>query len=385
MILIIGVMVKDNMNTINKDYFTNLIFFSRKSDFIDSTLYQRIFETTPHQVSEFDDVDFIKYTAENEIKLVNNEANTFLEENSKDIEDIYFVAISSNIYNLFLNEIKIPTKECMKDKIKIQKCKIDISPDVGTHTKYQILSMLAFLNIPLGKPVLLLDSISNRILGLFGEFLEVESLNDVHFYSRNIVLNTIDSPYDILSSTNQINYKQCINSILKYKNLNPNINQDHSRLDNLQYYLIDQQIRIYLYSVFEKIINKNYIKFQNNSPLFDSSGNLFFSILTPCESQKTEHFFSFKQISEYVINQGFFVSYQDASDKVYFGESNSLIEHESFKSIDNDTKIGNEIYSLLFRLCDKDFTSFEKKIDDLITAQKYTELEELLVELIYLN
>ena len=189
----------------------------------------------------------------------------------------------------------------------------------------------------------------------------------------------------ILSSTNQINYKQCINSILKYKNLNPNINQDHSRLDNLQYYLIDQQIRIYLYSVFEKIINKNYIKFQNNSPLFDSSGNLFFSILTPCESQKKEHFFSFKQISEYVINQGFFVSYQDASDKVYFGESNSLIEQKSFKSIDNDTKKGNEIYSLLFRLCDKDFTSFEKKIDDLITAQKYTELEELLVELIYLN
>ena len=91
-----------------------------------------------------------------------------------------------------------------------------------------------------------------------------------------------------------------------------------------------------------------------------------------------------KKISEYVIAQGFFVSYADATDKVYFGESKSMSEQEDLEPIYYQSDEGNEIYSLLFRLCDKKFANYEGRIDDLISTQKYTELEDLLAEMIYL-
>lgn len=381
-----GVMVIDNMDVINKDYFSNLIFSSRKDAFIDTTLFSRIFEQIPHDLTDLDDVEFTLYNAEIEIKQVNNYTDLALGDSSKDMEDTYFVAVSSGLYDFFLNKMKIPTKEEVGEKFTLKKCSISLKNQADENETYQALTMLSFLKIPLNKPVAIIDTIFNEMLNHFSSVLDFEILSDLTLFGKNVVLSTFESEYDILSPTTQVDFKQSINSILKYKALNPKTNSDNSRLDNLQYYMIEQQIRMHLYSIFRKVILKNFVKINDPNSLFEFTGNLFFSISTPCDTFKTNEYFNFQQISEYVIDRGIFVSYLDAQNKVYFGESKQdSSEKTTFDRISIDQNETNPIYTLLFRLCDKRFSPQESVIDELISSRKYSELEDLLTELLYSN
>lgn len=377
-------MVINNMSTINKDYFNKLILVFKKNDSIDTTLISRVFENIHHDISEFSEVEFTKYNAQNELKKINFETNNLLEERSNNVSDIYFVHFSSSIYSFFLTSIKIPTLDVMNSQILIKKCIIRLNPKIDSQLEYQILTFMSFLNTPLNEPIIILDSILEEMKFNFNDSLIIETLYESSLYCKNTVLNTLESPYDALSTTNQLNYRQAVNSILKYKNLNPKTNKDNTRLDNLQYYVIDQQVRFYLYNSFKKIICKNRIKFQDSTTLFDHTGNLFFSISIEDQKKDFDKTYNFQQISEYLIERGFFVSYSDANKKIYFGESTSIIDSNISVPICNEQLFGNEIYPLLFRLCDEKFKDYENKIDGLVSKQNYSELEDLLAEIIYL-
>lgn len=368
----------DNMDSINKKHFESLILFSRKNDFYDKTLTSRIFEIDKHNFNSINDISFTTYSAENEIKINNQLMMEKISDQTIEFQDLYFVSVSSNIYGSILNEIKIPTREFNGSQDTLIRCTISLSHDTYDFEKAKICTLLSFLNVPIGQNILITQDVYESINKDFNRFVNLTNYEEITYNCKNIVLDKIDNEYQILSTVNQIHYRQCVNTILSYKNNNADHKHDNSRLDNLQYYLIEQQLRFKIYSVFKKILEKNPIKFRSHNSLHEFNGNLFFNLEYP--KKDVGDYYSVKQISEYITQTGFFLSYSDATEKVKFNQN---IDHQS-KPVETTHTLtaDNTIYPLLFRLCDQTLIENQEEINSYITDSKNEELFMLIEKIL---
>lgn len=359
------------MGSINKSLYNSLIIYSRKSDFVDKALSCRVFEQTHHHIPEINNINFTSYNAENEIKLANSYADANPLTNTQAFSDLYFVLVSSFVYIKLMNDIKIPTLNFQDNEEKYYKCTLLLSDKCNEQNKLKFLIFLSFLNLPLDEDVLISCEVYNHLKQLFTDSVDIKVLNEISLHTKKIVLDTLPNDYEQLSTVNQINYRRTVNTILNYKNLNSDTKHDPSRLDNLQYYLIDQQLRFILYSIFNPILTKNPVKFRRMESIYDQTGNLFFNIEYP--NEVNDDFYSLSQISEYVTNEGFFISYLDANGKTHFNKN-----LEPSTSINLESTIGHQntksIYPLLFRLCDSELSEFEDQINTLVSDARYDEL-----------
>lgn len=360
------------MGSIDKNFFNSLILFSRKNDFVDKSLTNRVFEPVPHSISDIEDVKFTSYSAEDSIKKVNILPENTINSSVSPFLDVYFVTVSSFIYVNLLNEVKIPTLNFDGEKANYIKCILSINDCTSDFFNKNILAFLSFLNLPINEPIIISDEIHNFIASVFDQKVISNILCEFTLNTKKIVLDTLESDYQMLSSVNQMNYRQTINTILNYRTQQLDSKLDNTRMDSLQAYLIEQQLRFKLYKVFSPIFKKNPVKFRTMESFHDFNGNLFFYIEYP--QVPTEELYSFGQISEYVISNGFFISYINANDKTVFQKS---IENTSEVKIETSIPTSDtspNIYPLLFRLCDSELPDFEDEINNLIADYRYDEL-----------
>lgn len=347
----------------------------RKSDSMDRTIIDRIFEQIPHNYPELEDINYCMSSGLESIK----KANIIADKLPEDLHcvDFYLTATPSFFYNILLSSVKIPTLgDYSEDEMVLHLCFLELDDD---HSAYKISSYyMANMNLPENKIVLLCDDafklIETKLLAI-----KISDHKSFSVKYKHSVLEKPVSELSVLSINQQQKNKICVTSILGYKSSNSKNSTDNSRLDNLQFYLIEQQVRNSLFLVLLPLFENCFIRVNRLKSIIEPSGNLPVKIMLtkPVEGEPS---LTIHECFQYLIDFGLMISSSDLDGRVKFSCDTSQDFPPSINLESTNSHV-NSSYALMFRLFDlslvENLDQIEKMINDHDFDAVYNLLENL--------
>lgn len=372
--------------SIDKNTLNKIIYTHTKQGQLDTLIPSRVFERERHDLSELADVNFTNVETKDFLKRANKYNDFFRaqrEGGGSASKDIYPTIASSQLYFLLLNFVKIPTKikEDHAGETVLHVCNIKFKqPDDMNSANLKAFNFLCFIGLIDDMDLVLEDSVYNYLVENHSDALDIQEKSSTEISYKKTTLDKIENTDDVVGLTHQQNFKTRCKALLAYKAMSESEGtaEDNSRLDNLQYYLIEQQLRFGMYLSLKPILVLTYLKFNRLKALIDQTGNLFFSFTLPTKSPNKTDVLEFSDILMQIMDYGFYISHSNMEEKVTF--SKGVPEHPPKQFMDSSfseredlaNTIGrNELYTLLFRLLDPEMAKVLEKIDDLILNKKY--------------
>lgn len=349
---------------------------ARKSDFIDRSISERIFEQIPHEFTELEKVNFCVTHSQNALEAANNIADGLSEESIN--SDFYLTTTPSFFYTILLNDVKIPTHgEFYEGEDFLHVCSLKLDTE---HNDYKSGSyFLAYMNLCEEHSVLLCESVVCYIEEKIPS-LNVKKISSTNIKFKRAVLENSPSELDILSVSNQQKYKICVASILSHKTANSKTSNDCSRMDNLQYFTVDQQMRLMVFSLLHPLLSHCYVRINRIKNIIEPNGNLSIKILLPGSDDITP-LLTLQQCFDYLIDFGLMISSADLDGRIHFGEwdnENNKIEI----CIPSHLSCRNSCYPLMFRMFDSTLNNQLEVLEKKITSGDYDEAQNLIFNII---
>lgn len=363
----------------NKDFFNQIVYQHKKNDPNESSIIEKVFECENVNIHTIHTVDYLK----SESKKINSIINGYVDslrggEGIVSDEDIYLVCTSSLLYSILVDGVRIPTKNNNhSDSFYIYVCSINIDEQEDYIKNKSTLTLLGFLNIDTGVPVVISEDVYNELTR--ANNLNISVLSSHKFKSKRMDIGQISNPLDILSLSKQATYKKIVHTILSYGALAASDPGNTERFDNLQHYIIDQQVRLGLYNCLKPLFSECYIRFNKQKNIVDNTGNLFFRIVLP-NAPLSDVKIGLTEVFLSTIDNGFFVSSPNLDGRFNYSEDVSEREHHSLYENLSKSSSFNILYPILFRSMLSQFTSELVEIDDLIIGGEYEKLENYLKE-----
>lgn len=349
---------------------------ARKSDFIDRSISERIFEQIPHGYTGLEDVNFCLTRSQKAIDAANNIADGLSEDSIN--SDFYLTTTPSFFYTNLLNDVKIPTHgEFYEGEDLLHVCRLNLDTD---HNDYKEgLYFLAYMNLSEEHSVLLCESVLCYIEEKIPS-LTIIKLSSTSVRFKRAVLENSPSELDILSVSNQQKYKICVGSILSYKNANSKTSNDCSRMDNLQYFTVDQQLRAIVFSLLHPLLTHCYVRINRIKNIIEPNGNLSIKFLL-VDSDGSSTSLTKQQCFDYLIDFGLMISPADLDGRIHFGDwLNENIKIEI--CIPGHLSCRNSCYPLMFRMFDSTLSKKLEPLEKKITSGDYDEAQNLIFTII---
>lgn len=371
--------------SIDRNNLNKIIYTHTKQGQLHTVIQGRVFEEENHGVKEWSDVDFINIDPKDFLKRA-NKYNDFFRVQREGMgagsKDIYPTITSSQLYFLLLNFVKIPTN--LKDhteKTFLHVCNIRFKkPDDMSSANLHAFNFLSFIGLIDERDLILEDAVYNYLIEHHSDALDIEEKSSIEIRYKIAILDRIENTDDIVCLTHQQNFKNRCKEVLAYKALNEVTAHDNGRMDNLQFHLIEQQLRFGMYLSLKPILVLTYLKFNRLKAFIDQTGNLFFSITLPTKSPNKTDVLDFNDVLMQVMDYGFYLSYPNMEEKVTFSKESADQPPKQFNDASFAEREGlgesigrNELYTLLFRLLDSKMSSVLERVDDLILNKQYEE------------
>ena len=377
---------------VNKTILDRVIYRSTKKSASGTLIQDGLFETDEHGIDAITKTDFTAIDTKSLVVLAASNNEELMKNTAPDTVDdhFYMTVVASQLYHLLLNFVKIPTnKKITNNKTTLYVCSISlINPDEATLNR-KAYSCLCFLGLPLNTDIVLEASVYMHLMNNFAEVLKLEVLSEHEVNYKFATMDKIGDDYELVSITRQENFAKRCKGIITYKQNNPDTNKDNTRLDNLQYHLIDQQLSFGLYLALEPVFDLCIAKFSRGRKLIDSTGNLFFSLSLAYGILENVDQVQFIDVVHTMIDYGFYMSHDDIQRNIKFTTGQTNIEHHGVSESltekrEGDSKIlgKNSMYSLLFRLLDESLADQLPKLDDLILGKKYAEFDAEILKIL---
>lgn len=381
--------------SIDKSNLSKVIYTHTKHGQINTLAQNHVFEKdVPHEIQGLEGVNFTNLELRDYLKRT-NQYNDLFKMNRDGVatssQDIYPTIASSQLYFLLLNFVKIPTKiQTSVEKTKLYVCRLEFKePSEMNSDNLDAYNFLGFIGALDGQDIVLEESVYNYLVENHANVIDINEKTSIQINYKKATLVKIENPNDVVCLTHQNSYKTRCKEILYYKALNEVTAEDNSRLDNLQYHMIDQQLRFGMYLALKPVLQQTYLKFNRQKSLFDQTGNLFFSLSLPVKSPNKTDVLEFSDVVMQIMDYGFYISYLNIDGKVTFSKENTIeaakqFQNPNFTQRENSADIlgRNEMYTLLFRLLDSNMLDTLEKIDDLILNKKYDEFYEEVIKTI---
>lgn len=371
---------------VNKQVLERVIYRSIKSSNSGTLNQGRIFEDKEeHGIPELSEVDFTNI----DVKPLVNSSTENNDEILKQIgeegirDQFYISVVSSQLYHLMLNFVKIPTNQKITDeKTTLYVCSISLTNADNAMSNRKVYNCLCFLGLPLDSKLILEQSIYDYLLKEFSDYLTINVSSEHEVNYKLATMDKIEDSYEVMSITRQETYSKRCREVLSYKQNNPKTAKNNALLDNLQYYLIEQQLCFGLYLSLLPVLSLSVVRFNRIRKLSDSTGNLFLSLrLTDRPLNKVDNV-GFIDIVHLMMDYGFYVSFDDIEKNIQFASEGGdycppELKDTSLRSRpDLDCQLGkNSMYSLLFRLMDSSLADELPRLDDLILSKKHAEFD----------
>lgn len=375
--------------SIDKNALNKIIYTHKKQGQLNTLNQDRVFEKGNHELRELSDVKFTSIDMKDFLKRANKYNDFFRaqrEGGGSASKDIYSTIISSHLYFLLLNFVKIPTKRNDNiEKTFLHVCNINFKqPDEMSSNTLKAFNFLCFIGVVDGRDIILEDSIFSYLVENHSDALDIQEKSSTEINCKKATLDKIENTNDIVGLTHQQIFKTRCKEILAFKSTHEetgeDTSEDNDRLDNLQLHMIEQQLRFGMYLALKPVLVLCYLKFNRLKSLIDQTGNLFFSLSLPTKSINKTDLLDFSDVLMQIMDYGFYISHPDMVEKVSFSkdgpeQSPKQFHDSSFSERDSlGSSLGrNELYTLLFRLLDPDMSRVLEKIDDLVLNKKYDE------------
>lgn len=369
-----------------------VIYRHTKGEVTGTLLQDRLFEKEPHGI---DEISQIPFTTPNLKQLVvrateNNETLLSIMGDEGEREQIYTSIVSSQLYHLLLNFVKIPTNSrATTETSKIYVCKLTLLKPDDYAASRSTLDCLCFIGIPLDTEVLIEECVYDHLVKKFDTTLNVDLISEHETHYKRATLDVIENPYEVMSITRQETYCKRCKEVLMYRALNPDTAKDNSRLDNLQFYLIEQQLCFGLYLALQPVLAVAIVTFSRIRKIADPTGNMFFSLYLPQKTVNGLDKISLMEIVHLLLDYGFYISHEDIEKNIRFSNQQEpeiaiKIKDEAFDEREADSvALGkNPMYSLLFRLLDTNYSDSLSSLDDLILSKKNDEFDVEVLKLL---
>lgn len=370
---------------VNKSILDRVIYRSTKTTNSGTLLQDRLFEKEAHGIDAIDNVDFTSI----DIKPLVNAASENNEEILKNIgeegvrDHFYLSVVSSQLYHLMLNFVKIPTNQKItNEKTKLYVCSISFKDPENPSLNRRAYNYLCFLGLPLNSEVVIEASIYRHLTGELSHVLDISVCSEHEVNYKLATMDKIEDDYELMSITRQETYSKRCKEVLSYRQNNLETAKDNSRLDNLQYYLLEQQLCLGLYLSLQPVFALSIAKFNRVRKLADATGNLFFSLSLTNEAINDVDQARFIDIVHLMMDYGFYVSHDDIERNIRFSNNDAIHKEPVVKdaSFANRELISRELgknsmYSLLFRLLDESLAGELTRLDDLILSKKHTDFD----------
>ncbi|WP_432709658.1 hypothetical protein [Pedobacter sp.] len=372
--------------TLDKTLLSDNCFVLKKSADLDTSQQDRVFEKKPHGIAQLDKLDFCSFDNKALTSTINKAVDSMGEVSLS--EDIYLTIASSQIYNFLLNMVKVPTLDAGGgESCVIRVCQLKLKNKISYSRDRNLLNFLGLLNLDLDRSCVLMDSVYGYLTQFHADLIEVITLEEIPIACKRIVMDRIENNLDVLSVSFQKKYRLMAHSILSYRLLN-NDAQNNIMMDNLQSHLIDQQLRFSIYLALKPLLVSLFIRFNRQKNLVDATGNLFFRLSIPQHPIYKNQSLGFRDILLNILDYGFFISYPNLVDRIAFQSDGSLPVNIQ-KSVEYTERfhlsqlLGENIfYTVLFRLMDVSLGKHQATIDDLIISRDFEALQKLLTKII---
>lgn len=375
--------------SIDKNTLNRIIYIHKNQGQLNTLNQSRIFEKGNHELKELSDVKFTSIETKDFLKR-SNKYNDFFraqrEGGGSASEDIYPTIISSHLYFLLLNFVKIPTKRNDNvEKTFLHVCNIKFKqPDEMSSNNLKAFNFLCFIRVVDGRDIILEDSIFSYLVENHSDVLDIQEKSSTEINCKKATLDKIENTNDIMGLTYQQNFKTRCKEILNFKSTHEetgeDTSEDNDRLDNLQLHMIEQQLRFGMYLALKPVLVLSYLKFNRFKSMIDQTGNLFFSLSLPTKSLNKTDLLDFSDVLMQIMDYGFYISYPNMVEKVSFSKDCSEQSPKQFHDSSFSEREGlggsigrNELYTLLFRLLDPGMSVILEKIDDLVLNKKHDE------------
>lgn len=372
--------------SLDKSILSANCFVLKKTADFDASQQARVFEKKPHGITQLDGIDFCGFENKSLTSTINKSIDAM--EGVEFDEDIYLTIASSQIYNFLLNMVKVPTLEVGGgESCTLHIGKIELKHPLEFEQHRNLLNFLGLLNLDLNARCIMMDSVYTYLVQTFGDLMVITAHEEVQIGCKRIVMDKIESNIDVLSISFQQKYRLMAHSILSYRLLNSD-SQQNDMMDNLQSYLIDQQLRFSIYLSLKPLLVSVCVRFNRQKNIVDATGNLFFRLSVPDKPIYRNQLLSFRDVLLNILDYGFFISYPNLVDRVMFQHDGAL--PVSTQKSDEYTErfhlsgmLGENIfYTILFRLMDVTLSQHQSTIDDLIISRDFDALQKLLLKII---
>ncbi len=377
---------------VNKQILERVIYKSIKSSNTGTLIQDRVFEDAEHGIPELSEVDFTGIDVKTLVaSSVENNDEVLRQIGEGGVSSDYYISVvSSQLYHLMLNFVKIPTNEKITDdKTKLYVCSIALNSTDNVKLNRKVYNCICFLGLPLNTKLIVEQSIYEYLIKEFSDALSVELISEHEMNYKLATIDKIEDNYEVMSITRQETYSKRCREVMSYKQNHPKTEKDNSRLDNLQYYLIEQQLCFGLYLGLKPILSLSIVKFNRIRKLSDHTGNLFLSFRLTDKALNETDKVRFIDIVHLMLDYGFFGSFNDIEDNIRFASDESEYHLPELKdsSLDCRDRISeqlgkNNMYSLLFRLLDSDLSDELLRLDDLILSKKHAEFDAEVLKLL---
>lgn len=369
-------------------FYNKLILTARNHANTDTSLPSRVYESNLHDIALLDQFDFLGISNSSLMPMINDPVSVLEPSLDSTSRDIYFTVLSSRIYDLMLKFVQVPTTNTSTTStIDLVTCSISIKDSYNFAKHRQFINLLAFLDMDLDRPLLVMKPVLEFIKSEYGSLLNIVRIDEQSVPSKRLPLNMMQNEAAILSFTKQTVCHAAVNSILNFKHPSASLSKDNCRMDNLQHFLIMQQLRFFLYLSLRPVLLTTYVRFNSIRQLCEHTGNLFFKLSIPNKPIYNEEVPTFSGIVNALLDYGFYPSIPNIKARITFGTPATT---DLFSATPPAIKVPplaqeylqlvepNPLYSLLFRLCDVQISSHQQPIDNFIINGDFNGLEEYL-------
>jgi hypothetical protein len=377
----------------NQDYYENMSLNLKKSKGGNTTLLSHVFETVEMPKK-------LKILGKNFSKFESKELLRIYDKiGTLGSNTIYLTCASSMLYELFSENIKVPTldKENSSNHfMPLKYIKVSLK-DEYSFEKHRVLYLsLNLLKVSFDTPIVMVDEVFTYLKSKFSDLVDFEELASENIFFKKIPLKIVESKLAYLSPVQQKEYAFDIGPFLHYKSyMSEKSVETDSEFDCLQDHIIQQQLRLAFLQIFSPLLKYFNLSFdkRNSKALFEKgSGNLIFKVLIPNIPIDKDMPVGVSQLFWQLIDFGILFSGDTLSTVIKFNDNselknstpNSLLEqmnaHEDFiHRSEINTNLGfSELYTLMTALTADKYIELIPQIDDLVNTKKWRELATLL-------